>query len=142
MTGFMSITLPWHNIALEADALKRVISPAGPCGGVVVDYTGRGLAGRGGRIAIRAWTRASGVGCRFRIINAYVPPPPGVPTPFEWGDEAQVKVPLGSSFHDYRFERHDCPEYAVAVNISSRLRHEPEDESCQRHPMRHAARPV
>jgi hypothetical protein len=48
----------------------------------------------------------------FQVTNAYVPPPAGVPSPFEWGDAARVKALLGSSFKDYRFERYDCPEYA------------------------------
>lgn len=67
---------------------------------------------RGGRIAIQAWTRDGGVGRMFKVTNAYVPPPPGVPSPFEWGDEAKVRALFGSSFQDYRFERYDCPEFA------------------------------
>lgn len=68
---------------------------------------------RGGRIAIQAWTREGGVGRMFKVTNAYVPPPPAVPSPFEWGDETKVKTLLGPSFRDYRFERYDCPEYAT-----------------------------
>ena len=67
---------------------------------------------RGGRIAIQAWTHDSGVGRMFKITNAYVPPPPGVPSPFEWGDETKVRSLFGSAFQDYKFERYDCPEYA------------------------------
>jgi hypothetical protein len=67
---------------------------------------------RGGRIAIQAWTREGGVGRMFKVTNGYVAPPPGVPSPFEWGDEVKVKSLLGSSFQDYQFERYDCPEYA------------------------------
>lgn len=67
---------------------------------------------RGGRIAIQAWKREGGLGRMFEITNGYVPPPAGVPSPFEWGNETQVKSLLGSSFTDYRFERYDCPEYA------------------------------
>lgn len=65
----------------------------------------------GGRIAIQAWTAEGGVGRMFRVVGRYVPPPAGVPSPFEWGDEERVKALLGSSFTDYRFERYDCPEY-------------------------------
>ncbi len=67
---------------------------------------------RGGRIAIQAWTPESGVGRMFKLTAAYVPPPPGVPSQFEWGDEGRVRELFGSSFRDYRFERYDCPEYA------------------------------
>ena len=70
------------------------------------------VTSRGGRIAIQAWTREGGVGRMFQVTNRYVPPPLGVPSPFEWGDEAEVRSLLGSSFKDYRFERYDCPEYA------------------------------
>ncbi|HEY8502972.1 MAG TPA: methyltransferase domain-containing protein [Gemmataceae bacterium] len=66
----------------------------------------------GGRVAIQAWTPEGGVGRMFAVTAAYAPPPAGVPSPFEWGDEAKVKRLLGSSFRDYRFERYDCPEYA------------------------------
>jgi ubiquinone/menaquinone biosynthesis C-methylase UbiE len=67
---------------------------------------------RGGRVAIQAWTRDGGVGRMFKLTNVYFPPPTGVPSPFEWGDEVKVKSLLGSSFKDYQFERYDCPEYA------------------------------
>jgi SAM-dependent methyltransferase len=66
----------------------------------------------GGRIAIQAWTRESGVGRMFTLTNAYIPPPVGVPSPFEWGDEEKVKALLGPSFREHRFERYDCPEFA------------------------------
>lgn len=66
---------------------------------------------RGGRIAIQAWTREGGAGRVAKVIGAYVSPPPGVPSPFEWSDEARVKSLLGSSFKDYRFECYDCPTY-------------------------------
>jgi ubiquinone/menaquinone biosynthesis C-methylase UbiE len=70
------------------------------------------VTSRGGRIAIQAWTREGGVGRMFKVTGAYVPPPAGVPSPFEWGDEGKVQALFGSSFRDYQFERYDCPEYA------------------------------
>ena len=66
----------------------------------------------GGRIAIQAWTGEGGVGRIFQVTNRYLPPPPGVPSPFQWGDEAKVKSLFGTAFVDYRFERYDCPEFA------------------------------
>jgi SAM-dependent methyltransferase len=66
----------------------------------------------GGRIAIQAWTREGGVGRMFDVTQRYVPPPQGVPSPFEWGDAEHVKSLLGPAFSDHRFERYDCPEYA------------------------------
>jgi SAM-dependent methyltransferase len=67
---------------------------------------------RGGRIAIQAWTRESGVGRMFKLTAGYVPPPPEVSSPFDWGDERKVQALFGSKFRNYRFERYDCPEYA------------------------------
>jgi ubiquinone/menaquinone biosynthesis C-methylase UbiE len=66
----------------------------------------------GGRVAIQAWTREGGVGRMFQVVSRHVPPPAGVPSPFEWGDEGKAKALLGAAFTDYRFERYDCPEYA------------------------------
>jgi SAM-dependent methyltransferase len=66
---------------------------------------------RGGRIAIQAWTRDGGIGRLFAVTARHVTPPPGVPSPFEWGDETKVKSLFGASFRDFRFERYDCPEY-------------------------------
>jgi ubiquinone/menaquinone biosynthesis C-methylase UbiE len=65
-----------------------------------------------GRIAIQGWTQEGGVGRMFKVTNEYVPPPSGVPSPFDWGDEAKVKSLLGSAFKDYQYERYDCPEFA------------------------------
>jgi ubiquinone/menaquinone biosynthesis C-methylase UbiE len=67
---------------------------------------------RGGRIAIQAWTRQGGVGRMFEVTNAYVSPPPCVPSPFDWGDETKVRSLLGSAFKHHRFEGYDCPEFA------------------------------
>jgi ubiquinone/menaquinone biosynthesis C-methylase UbiE len=67
---------------------------------------------RGGRIAIQAWTADGGVGRMFKITNMYAPPPSGVPSPFDWGDEEKVRRLLGPSFTEYRFERYDCPGFA------------------------------
>jgi SAM-dependent methyltransferase len=66
----------------------------------------------GGRVAIQAWTREGGIGRMFQLTSAYVSPPPGVPSPFAWGDEATVRGLLDGSFRDFRFERYDCPEFA------------------------------
>jgi SAM-dependent methyltransferase len=65
----------------------------------------------GGRVAIQAWTEAGGVGRMFQITAAHVPPPPGVPSPFAWGDEAHVRTLFGDALRDFRFERSDCPEF-------------------------------
>lgn len=64
----------------------------------------------GGHIAIQAWTRDGGIGRLFDVTNAHVPAPPGVPSPFAWGDEASVRQLFGDTFGAYRFEQADHPE--------------------------------
>jgi SAM-dependent methyltransferase len=66
----------------------------------------------GGRIAIQAWTREGGLGRMFAVTGKHIPPPAGIPSPFEWGDEAKVKMLFGSTFRGYQFEHYDCPQYA------------------------------
>lgn len=104
-----------ENLAFADGSFDAVVSSCGlmfaPDQQKVANEVAR-VTKRGGRIAIQAWTRESGVGRMFKVTNAYVAPPPGVPSPFEWGDEGKVKSLLGSSFRDYQFERYDCPEYA------------------------------
>jgi SAM-dependent methyltransferase len=41
----------------------------------------------GGRIGLASWTPESFVGQMFHIIGRYGPPPAGVPSPLDWGDE-------------------------------------------------------
>ena len=64
----------------------------------------------GGRIAIQAWRGNGGVGRMFRLTSEYMPPPPGVPSPLAWSDEAHVKALLGPAFSNHRFEYDDCPD--------------------------------
>ena len=64
----------------------------------------------GGRIAIQAWRSDGGAGRMFRVVSEYMPPPPGVPSPLAWSDEAHVRMLLGPAFSDHRFEYDDCPD--------------------------------
>jgi ubiquinone/menaquinone biosynthesis C-methylase UbiE len=45
----------------------------------------------GGRIGLASWTRAGFLGELFQVIAKYAPPPPGVPSPMQWGDEEQLR---------------------------------------------------
>jgi SAM-dependent methyltransferase len=45
----------------------------------------------GGTIAMANWTPAGFVGQSFALTTRYAPPPPGVPAPILWGDEATVR---------------------------------------------------
>ncbi|MES2756473.1 MAG: class I SAM-dependent methyltransferase [Pseudomonadota bacterium] len=49
----------------------------------------------GGRIAMANWTAEGLVGQMFKVIGKYVPPPPLMPSPLKWGDEACVRERLG-----------------------------------------------
>ena len=48
----------------------------------------------GGRIVMANWTPEGHVGQMFRIIGEHVPPPPLMPSPVKWGDEATVRQRL------------------------------------------------
>jgi SAM-dependent methyltransferase len=104
-----------ENLPFPDAAFDVVVSSCGlmfaPDQQKVADEVAR-VTRRGGRIAIQAWTCEGGVGRMFQVTNGHVPPPAGVPSPFEWGDEARVQCLLGPAFTDYRFERYDCPEFA------------------------------
>jgi 2-polyprenyl-3-methyl-5-hydroxy-6-metoxy-1,4-benzoquinol methylase len=49
----------------------------------------------GGRIVMANWTPEGHVGQMFKIIGKHAPPPPLMPSPMKWGDEAMVKDRLG-----------------------------------------------
>ena len=65
----------------------------------------------GGRAVFLAWTPEGGLGRWFQITNKHVPPPPGLASPFNWGDPEKVRQLLGSSFRDLAFTRGDCPQF-------------------------------
>ena len=50
----------------------------------------------GGTIALASWTPDSFIGAMFRTIAAYVPPPTGVPSPLQWGDESYLNGLFGT----------------------------------------------
>jgi SAM-dependent methyltransferase len=56
----------------------------------------------GGRIALANWTPGGFVGQMFKTIAGSVPPPAGVPSPIQWGDETKVRERLGSGSSDLR----------------------------------------
>jgi SAM-dependent methyltransferase len=61
----------------------------------------------GGRVGLTAWRKESGVGQMFATMMPYMPtPPPGVGSPFQWGDEAHVESILGDAF-DLSFDELD-----------------------------------
>jgi SAM-dependent methyltransferase len=70
----------------------------------------------GGRIALANWIPGGFVGQMFKTIAGRVPPPAGVPSPLQWGDETKVRERLGGGCSDLRtaprmiaFEFPFCP---------------------------------
>jgi len=45
----------------------------------------------GGTIGISSWTRAGFIGELFAVVSRHVPPPAGVRSPVEWGDEPRIR---------------------------------------------------
>jgi SAM-dependent methyltransferase len=52
---------------------------------------------RGGEIAMANWTPSGFIGELLKATGKHVAPPPGVPSPLLWGDEAVVCARLGGS---------------------------------------------
>ena len=59
----------------------------------------------GGRIAMASWTPTGFVGQMFKATAAFVPPPPGLPSPLLWGTERAVRERLGAAVASLAFER-------------------------------------
>lgn len=58
----------------------------------------------GGRIAMANWTLNGFVGQMFKTIGAHVPPPP-MPSPILWGDEATVRERFKDGIADLQLNR-------------------------------------
>jgi SAM-dependent methyltransferase len=58
----------------------------------------------GGLLAMANWNPASFTGAMFKLGSKHVPPPPGIPPPVLWGDEATVRQRLAQNFSDIRTE--------------------------------------
>jgi SAM-dependent methyltransferase len=60
----------------------------------------------GRQIALANWTIEGFIGKMFSIFKAHLPPPPaGLPSPMEWGDELIVRERLHGRFTDVRLTR-------------------------------------
>ena len=55
---------------------------------------------KGGRIALTTWRADSNVFEMFKVMRAYMPPPPtpAPPSPFAWGNRDRIKELLGPNF--------------------------------------------
>lgn len=59
----------------------------------------------GGRIGIAAWTPEGFIGRLFRVISAHVPPPAGLRSPVNWGDEPYLVELFGAHAEDIECAR-------------------------------------
>jgi 2-polyprenyl-3-methyl-5-hydroxy-6-metoxy-1,4-benzoquinol methylase len=60
----------------------------------------------GGQIALANWTPEGFIGKMFGVFKAHLPPPPpGMPSPMEWGNEATVQRRLACGFANVRIAR-------------------------------------
>ncbi len=59
----------------------------------------------GGTIAFATWPGEQLIGRQFSLNARYVPPPPGVASPVQWGDVATVRQRLGDAVKELHFER-------------------------------------
>lgn len=62
----------------------------------------------GGRIAMANWTAEGFVGHMFKVTGKHVAPPPDMPSPLKWGDEATVRERLSRGIIDLQMTRRIC----------------------------------
>jgi 2-polyprenyl-3-methyl-5-hydroxy-6-metoxy-1,4-benzoquinol methylase len=58
----------------------------------------------GGLLAMANWNPASFTGAMFKLGSKHAPPPPGIPPPVLWGDDATVRQRLAPSFTNIHTE--------------------------------------
>jgi SAM-dependent methyltransferase len=68
----------------------------------------------GGTVAFATWPVEQIIGRSFAINARYVPPPPGVAPPPQWGDINLVRERLGTGVRDLFFERGVMPWNALS----------------------------
>jgi SAM-dependent methyltransferase len=59
----------------------------------------------GGRIGMANWTPVGAVGEMFQTIAKHAPPPPGIDSPLQWGDDHRVRELFGDGASEISFER-------------------------------------
>jgi len=59
----------------------------------------------GGTIALANWTPTGFIGKMFGVFRRHVPPPAGLPSPLQWGDEEIVSERLRAGFRNLRMTR-------------------------------------
>ncbi len=62
----------------------------------------------GGRIAMANWTPAGFIGQMFKATGKHVAPPPNMPSPIKWGEEATVREHLNDGIADLQMTPRMC----------------------------------
>ena len=71
----------------------------------------------GGRVGLANWTPEGFIGQLFKVIGAYVPPPPGLKSPALWGTEPHIVELFGPFAQDIRCSRRNFNfRYASAAH--------------------------
>jgi SAM-dependent methyltransferase len=65
----------------------------------------------GGMIALANWTPTGFIGKMFDVFRRHVPPPAGLPSPLQWGDEEIVSERLRHGFGKLRLTRRRAQMY-------------------------------
>jgi SAM-dependent methyltransferase len=107
------VEIEWHegdveNLPFDDDVFDVVVSQYGhifaPRPDVALAEMLRVLK-HGGTIAFSTWPPELLVGRMFALVASYMPPPPGVPPPTQWGDLTTVRERLGTAVNDIVFDR-------------------------------------
>lgn len=98
-----------EELPYEAEQFDLVVSMFGvmfaPRPALVVSELQR-VTKPGGRLALANWTPEGFIGKMFQVFKAHLPPPPaGVPSSLDWGQESKVKELLQSGFSGIQFTR-------------------------------------
>lgn len=97
-----------EDLAFEDDSFDMIVTQFGamfaPRPDVVVSEFKR-VVKPGGLIAMGNWTPEAFTGQMFKIGAKHVPPPPGIPAPALWGDEATVRERFAEGISDLELNR-------------------------------------
>jgi hypothetical protein len=61
----------------------------------------------GGTIALASWTPDGFIGCPFKVVGAYAPPPPGFQPPALWGTPERIEQLFGAAAREIATARRD-----------------------------------
>jgi ubiquinone/menaquinone biosynthesis C-methylase UbiE len=72
---------------------------------------------KGGTIAFSTWPPELYIGRMFALVSRYLPPPPGVSPPGQWGEPTIVRERLGAAVRDLAFDRDNAWFPALHLKI-------------------------